>query len=267
MKMNGLIKSVLKGMLVATATALIFAPMALANDKTPTYGDVGVWRNKIYGRVEAENLDVNLENEMDNSAKSSFTVGGEILINDNWKADLHYASLKHEGTVNKAVRFYNTNFNASANLKMDVALFDLGFYKNMKKAEDTNFDLGFGVKFAKSEVDLTGTAAGVTVNENYSVTIPIPYFGIKYRSKISETVWGVVDGKYMSINTNKGKVTTGDFSFGVEIPFKKAEDIRAKDTEWSFGLGYRDFAVKGEVDDNNIRLGYKGVWGALMAKF
>lgn len=229
----------------------------------------GFWRTALHGKIDAEGLVVDINDELDVDPATTLFVDGTFGFRNKWKFNLGYSGLSHTGNLETTVTLNNIDFAAEAKLDLKISMFEFGFYRDVYSTPDSNLDIGLGAKLARTDIGVSGTetGTGVSASESYDVNLPIPHLGLNHRFRLSDQVWTVSSLKYFSFNSNDGKITMTDWNTGLAFILNPSEGGQETETEWSIGAGYRSFTLTGEVDDNELEFGYRGLWLAILARF
>lgn len=237
-----------------------------------TTAELYAWRNQLFGDVNVEGLNISLRGDGDFKDK---TRGGFILTHKVSKRSnlaLAYNSFQNSGNINKVVTFKNQNYQAGASADIDMHWFDISWNYLLStwdpsdhKRQSGYLDAILGVKSTKANLDLTGNdpVTGATLNNGWSKSFPIPYIGLGIGTQLGESLWLNSHIKYISVNAGGGHAKTTDFDINVAYRVNQ----RSVDNDWFIVLGYRNFKIDGEFDNDKVNIGYRGPIFGVMGRF
>ena len=225
------------------------------------------WRNDVFGDVNVEGMVLDLDGEAGFSTKNRMGLQFSFALSDRTNLSLEYNSFENSGTINKTVTFDNVNYAANAALDLKLSWFDGCAAYNLSRSDEGFFDFLYGIKVSKASLDVTGRDAttGITKSDGYSSPFPIPYIGIGGAAHLSDSLW--VDGhlKYIGVNAGGANVRSTDFDINLGLDLTKK--AQRKDTDWILTVGYRNFLIHGEKDNDTLNIGYRGPTFGIVARW
>ncbi len=278
MKQGEILKMKIKGLVIALLTVILLTNVAFARDgKFAHNPELTVFSNKLHGNLNLNNNnDFGLQTDFQGDKISGFgnktSAGFGWLFNIGKLSDIyaHYEQLKSSGRLNvkasgkTTVTLNGKTFGVAgsgkavidADIKIDC--FDILGARELTKGENGYLDFVYGFKIMKATLDAVD-ANNAANSASYSLTLPLPNFGVRGFHKINDN-WGFY-GQFSGFSLNRsGKSgTLRDLDLGFEFAFKgMLSKEYTKKIEWFARIGYKDQYLKGKDNNNELVMEYKG---------
>lgn len=230
------------------------------------------WRTGLEGDVNIDGLNLDLEDEADFGAKTRFGVNLSHAFSLRSSVSLAYNSLDHSGHTTRGVTFQKQNYQPNASIRIKNYWFDVKYSHLLsvwgdaaKREENGSFiDALAGIKFVNTELNVSGRdALNGIISGGWDQNFPVPYIGLGAGGQLSDNIWLRGEIKYMSINAGGGNIRHHDVDIGAAIRLNPG----SRSSEWYATLGYRNFHMRGEKDEDLARIGYRGPTFGIMGKF
>ena len=251
-----------------------FKPMGGKAAQRVTCGWASLWRSSVQGEVTVKGMQLDLNDEADLDTGNRF--GGQVsfALTDRTNLAFAYHGFENSGLIKKGVTFDGRTYNTNAALRVKNDWFDLtGAYK-MADSDSAYWDFLYGMKLIHAGLDVSGYAPVTQAYQSgsYSSTFPLPYLGIGGGAKIARSLW--VDGhlKYISTNAGGGSFRSfdADLNLGFDLSSRrdgKAGGSSSPSTEWLAVVGFRNFLIDGDKDNDKVKIGYRGPTFGLVGRW
>jgi hypothetical protein len=229
-----------------------------------------VWRNSMYGDVNADDLSLDFDSDTTFGSKTTFglKLSTPIPFSKKRRWVITYNSMSNSGTVNKAVTLDGTNYNANAFMKLKMMMLDFYTTWNLSRTDKSYFDFIYGSKYQKVSLDLNGISGGAATSGSWDTpAVPFPYIGFGGAVELSKTVMFDATLKWFSLNYSSASLKTLDIdaNLGVRLNPKGTE------TEWLAFIGYRNTYLNGSFSedgaDDHVKIGYRGPIFGVVGRF
>lgn len=219
------------------------------------------WKTDLDGVVNIENgTDIDLDRDVGFGNENRFGLRISHVLSRKSALELAYFKHDHSGTINRAVRFENRNYQASANMRLQNSWLDLVWSYNLINSKEVDeqgrdafyLDGQFGVKINSSEISVSGRdALGVRLEESWSEAFPVPYLGLAAGGQLSERLWLRGNLRIIKVNAGGYQAMHNDYSLNAALRMNPGK----ASTEWFMDIGYRGvrFNLEGEGDKAEIR--------------
>lgn len=235
-------------------------------------GSFGVWQADLYGDLNVEGLNIDLEDNgsFDDRSAPNFHLG--YTLSRRSRLALDYAVVRHQGTVTKAVTFDSNNYNAGAILTLRHVWFDLCGARMLKvfgdpakvKVDPSHVEFLYGVKFDNAHLRVSGRdATNTAIGGSWGELLPIPYIGLAGRARFTDTFG--LHGSFKYISANVGDNSARSYDYALDLQWRINPLTTSE--QWFLTAGYRGFMVDGESETNSIKVGYTGPVFGLIGRF
>jgi len=231
-----------------------------------------IWRNSFYGDVNADGLSLNFKDEANFSTKNSFGLrfATPIPFTKKRRWVITYNGLENSGNVNKNVELDGIKYNANANLKLRVQMFDFCTNWSISRTEKSYFDFVYGTKFQSIKLDLNGvdSTTGLAQSGSWKTpALPLIYVGFGGSVELSKTV--MLNGVFKWFDLSRSSASLKTLDADINLGVKLSPDTQ--ETEIMAFVGYRNTYIHGEYDDagtkDRVKVGYRGPVFGLVARF
>ncbi len=274
----------MKRLVIALVVALLAAPAAFAWERTLYKApdqpkgkhweeraksfELYAWQAKLFGHATVKGMNVDFES--DSSFGTKTRIGGNVFLplSKRWNLGFTYNSFDHTGTINKTVTFDNQNYALGAQLRLQNSWFDITNAYLLSDSDQGYIDALLGAKVAKASIDVTGVDnanAALARTGSWSENYPIPYIGVGGGYKASDRVW--LNGHVKWFSANGGGANARTIDFDANVAYQLNKPSKKLESEWSVFLGYRQFSLQGDFDNDSAKIGYSGPVFGLMGRF
>ncbi|MDD2998320.1 MAG: hypothetical protein EOM80_01490 [Erysipelotrichia bacterium] len=231
------------------------------------------WKSDLDGTVNVENgTDIDLDSDVAFGTENRLGLRLSHVLSEKSAIELSYLKHDHTGSINKAVKFDNKNYQANASMRLQNSWLDLAWSYNLITSKYIDVDAHeafyldgvFGIKFSNSEINLTGAdALGGRIEESWSESFPLPYIGLAAGGQISDNVWLRGNFKVIKVNAGGYDALHNDYSINAALRLNP----KSTETEWFADVGYRGvkYDLEGEGDKAEIK--YTGPTLGVFARF
>ncbi|MBF0406642.1 MAG: hypothetical protein HQM10_04765 [Candidatus Riflebacteria bacterium] len=218
------------------------------------------WSNELYGDISAQGLNLNLEREANFDTTIKFGARFMYPITNSTNLSLAFNYLYDEATVNKTFTFNGKNYNTGTrNVDLANSMFDFMGSRVLTRDSSGWLDFCYGIKVINSELNVSDKVR----SDRWNVTFPFPYLGLAGGTKITDRL--LLDGHFKFISLNYGDSDLNSHDFDMSMSYKL--NPYTHDTEWMAMLGYRNFHIKGDNEDDSVKLYYRGPTFGIVGRF
>jgi hypothetical protein len=243
-----------------TLSALDQGKMQFCRDKRSFAGYL--WQNELTGTMNLHNLVLDFKSE---ARFTNNTQGGANfefpLIGTRERLFIGFNYFEHSGTLLKAVNYDKLTYAPTASMKVATRFGELGGAHALSSDKDSYFDLLYGAKWIRHEIELSGTniAKNLKQQSSWDKKMLSPFLGIGAQTNGKERVFGFGHLKFFP-----GSIKTIDLDANVAFRLSAHEDTV---NEWYVTLGYRKFVSDSDRDDDVLKTDYQGPTFGLFGRF